>query len=240
MRVFFGWKVVAAAFVLAVFGWGIGSCGPAVFLHALRTERGWPVAVVSAAIAWHFVSGTAVIARLPAAHPRFGVAAVTRAGAMARARGLLGWALAAEPWRLFLAAPVTGAGWAATGGVAVNAVVAPWFERRRPAALALAYNGASAGGALFTPLWAALIAGHASWPRSPWWMRWRRWCSGPLAGRFFRPQPAALGLHPDGERRRPFRVPRARRRGAARRFAMCASSRWAWPSPSRSSPSSGW
>lgn len=195
---FFGWKVVAAAFVVAVFGWGIGFYGPSVFLHALHAERGWPVAAVSAAITWHYVCGAALIARLPAAYARFGTAAVTRAGALACALGLLGWALAAEPWHLFLVAPVTGAGWAATGGVAVNAVVAPWFDRRRPAALALAYNGASVGGVLFTPLWAALIAGcgfraaAAAVGALTVLVLW------PLAGRFFRPRPETLGLLPDG------------------------------------------
>ena len=198
VRVFFGWKVVAAAFVLAVFGWGIGFYGPSVFLHALHAERGWPVAVISAAITWHYVAGAALVTRLPAAYARFGVAAVTRTGALACALGLLGWALASEPWQLFLAAPVTGAGWAATGGVAINAVVAPWFDRRRPAALAFAYNGASVGGVLFTPLWAALIAGYGFLAAVAVVGVLTVLVLWPLAGRFFRPGPAALGLHPDG------------------------------------------
>jgi hypothetical protein len=37
-------------------------------------------------------------------------------------------------------------------------MVSPWFDRRRPVALSLTFNGASAGGVLFGPLWAALIA----------------------------------------------------------------------------------
>jgi len=41
--------------------------------------------------------------------------------------------------------------------VAVNAAIAPWFVRKRPAALARAYNGASIGGVVFSPLWVALI-----------------------------------------------------------------------------------
>jgi len=31
---FFGWKVLAATFTLAIFGWGVGFYGPPVFLHA--------------------------------------------------------------------------------------------------------------------------------------------------------------------------------------------------------------
>jgi hypothetical protein len=44
---FFGWRVVGAVFVLAMFGWGVGFYGPPVYLHAVRETRGWPVALVS-------------------------------------------------------------------------------------------------------------------------------------------------------------------------------------------------
>ena len=44
-------------------------------------------------------------------------------------------------------------------GAALNAMVAPWFERDRPKAISIAFNGASVGGIVFVPLWTALIAG---------------------------------------------------------------------------------
>jgi hypothetical protein len=44
------------------------------------------------------------------------------------------------------------------GVAAINAIVAPWFTRARPAALAMAYNGGNLGGVVFSPLWAASIA----------------------------------------------------------------------------------
>ena len=66
---------------------------------------------------------------------RFGLPLVTTCAAAALALGVFGWAIAAAPWQLWGAALVSGAGWAATSGVAVNAVVAPWFVRARPAAL---------------------------------------------------------------------------------------------------------
>ena len=39
---FYGWRVVAAAFVLAVCGWGMGFYGPPVYLHAVHAARGFP------------------------------------------------------------------------------------------------------------------------------------------------------------------------------------------------------
>jgi hypothetical protein len=154
---FQGRRVLAGAFVLAVCGWGLGFYGPPIYLHAVQAARGWPLALVSAAVTAHFLVGAVVVANLPALYRRFGLATVTRLGGLALAAGVLGWALAAAPWQLFAATLVSGAGWAALGGAAVNAIVSPWFVRTRPAALSMAYNGASIGGVVFSPLWVAAI-----------------------------------------------------------------------------------
>jgi hypothetical protein len=83
---------------------------------------------------------------------------VTKAGAILLAIGIVGWAVAAAPWQLFCATLLSGAGWVTIGVAAINSIVAPWFERGRPAALAMAYNGGNIGGVVFSPLWAAAIA----------------------------------------------------------------------------------
>ena len=36
MKTFYGWRVTGAAFVLAMFGWGLGFYGPPVYLHAVQ------------------------------------------------------------------------------------------------------------------------------------------------------------------------------------------------------------
>ncbi|HVR51548.1 MAG TPA: MFS transporter [Pseudorhodoferax sp.] len=158
-----GRAIVRAAFVLALFGWGVGFYGPPVFLHAVVARTGWPLPLVSAAVSLHFLFGAGVVAGLPWLHRRFGVPATTVGGAGALALGVLGWATAAEPWQLLLAALCTGGGWVPLGAAGIHAIVSPWFSARRPVALAQAYNGASVGGMVFVPLWAALI-GRAGFP----------------------------------------------------------------------------
>ncbi|MDM9558804.1 MFS transporter [Bordetella petrii] len=208
--VFMGWRVVGAAFIIALFAWGIGFYGPPIFLSELHRARGWPVALVSLAMTGHFLCGAAVVANLGWLHRRFGVANITRAGALLTAAGLLGWGHAGEPWQLFLAMPFSGAGWAMTSGAALNAMVSPWFERRRPAALGMAFNGASLGGVVFSPLWVALIAWlgfgaavlvvAAAMVATIWWLAWR----------YLALTPAALGQSPDGgEAGGPARAPAA-------------------------------
>ncbi len=198
-HIFFGWHVVGGAFTVAVFGFGIGFYGPPIFLETLHSTRGWPVSLISAAITTHFLFGALMVANLATLHRRFGMAAVTRAGAVLTALGLLGWALAREPWQLFAVTLLSGAGWGMTSGAALNAMVSPWFGRRRPAALSMAFNGGSMGGVIFSPLWVALIAGLGF----PWaascvaaavvvtlWL---------VASRYLTRTPADMGLLPDGD-----------------------------------------
>ncbi|MBC7799566.1 MAG: MFS transporter, partial [Gemmatimonadaceae bacterium] len=198
-RTFFGWRVVWAAFAVAVFGWGVGFYGPPVFLHTIHTTRGWPVSLVSAAVTCQFLFGAVVVGNLAALHRQFGLVAVTRAGAVAAAFGVLGWAMADAPWHLFGAALLGGFGFAATGPAAINAMVSPWFARRRPAALSTAYNGASVGGVMLSPLWVALIvavgfAGAAAAVGVA--MIVAVWI---LSGRYLGRTPADMGTVPDGE-----------------------------------------
>jgi MFS family permease len=195
---FFGWRVVAAAFVFAVFAWGIAFYGRSVFLHTIHETRGWSVSLISAAVTFQYLLGAGFVAYLDDAHRRFGLVAITRAGVLAFAAGTLGWGLAAAPWQLFAAAALTAAGWSATSSAAINAMLVPWFKRRRGFALSLAFNGASMGGVLFIPLWVALIerlgfaAAAATIAAAMFVILW--W----LAGRYLRPTPEALGVLPDG------------------------------------------
>lgn len=198
MPAFFGWRVVAAAFVLAVFGWGVGFYGPPIYLHRVQEQRGWSLALVSTAVTLHFVVGAVVVANLPTLYRRWGLPAVTKAGAISLALGVCGWALAAAPWQLFAATLLSGAGWVAMGGAAVNAILSPWFLRNRPAALATAYNGASIGGVLFSPLWVAGI-GLFGFPLAAGLVAIVMVVAvRVLADRYFARSPQQMGLQPDG------------------------------------------
>jgi len=155
---FQGWSVVWVAFTVAAFGFGIGFYGPAVFLQTLHTTKGWSIATISTAITVHFLLGAAIVTYLPEVHRVLGIANATILGALLSGIGILGWASATAPWHIFVAAIFSGGGWAVTSGAAINAMIAPWFDRDRPKALSHAFNGASVGGVIFTPLLVWLIA----------------------------------------------------------------------------------
>jgi hypothetical protein len=191
--------VVGAAFVLGAFGWGMGFFGPPVFLSVVRETRGWPLVLVSTAVSLQFLVGAVTGAKLAALHRRFGAAAVTKAGALSLAAGVVGWATVTAPWQLFAVSALSGAGWGAMSAAALNAIVSPWFVRSRPAALAMAYNGGSIGGVIFSPLWVAAI-GALGFPLAAAaigaFMATTMWV---LADAVFSRTPQQMGLTPDGD-----------------------------------------
>jgi MFS family permease len=211
-RRFFGWSVAWSAFTIAVLAWGAGFYGPSVFLPFLHESRGWPVSRISMAVTAHFLLSAMIIAWLPEIHRRLGIARTTFLGAVLTAVGLIAWSSSRESWQLFGAAIPSAAGWGMTSGAALNAMVARWFDRDRPMALALAFNGASVGGVLFVPLWvylirsmgfpaAALIVGGCTVAVVSY-----------LCVRFLSKSPEEMGLWPDGDGSHPpARQPKPRR-----------------------------
>ncbi|MBK7654925.1 MAG: MFS transporter [Betaproteobacteria bacterium] len=105
---------------------------------------------------------------------------------------------AASLWQLFPAAVLSAVGWAVTSGAAINAIVAPWFNRERPKAISLAFNGASVGGMLFAPLWVYLIAGLGFQSAAASVGAVAIAVLVPLSYRYFRLGPSDVGTNPDG------------------------------------------
>ena len=65
-----GWKVVACAFLIAVFGWGFGFYGIGVFLAELVERHGWATRSVASAVTVLYVAGAVLIAFVGSAFER--------------------------------------------------------------------------------------------------------------------------------------------------------------------------
>ena len=145
-----GWRVVATAFWMAVFSWGLGFYSLSLYVHHLG-EAGWPSALLSAATTGYFLLGAAAIHGVERAAARFGRRGVAIAGALLLAGGVAALPRAAHPAALLSAYAAMALGWAATSGTAISHVIGQWFEQRRGLALNLALTGASASGFLVIP-----------------------------------------------------------------------------------------
>ncbi|PZW71326.1 MFS transporter [Pseudomonas sp. URMO17WK12:I1] len=194
---FFGRTVLKCTFILAVVGWGVGFYGPPIYMQAVMERTGWPIAQVSAAVTLHFLSGTLVIANLPRIYTRFGVPVITLLGSIVLGVGVNIWAQANQLGLLYAGAICSGIGWVTLGAAAVNTLIAPWYVKERPKALGKAYNGASLGGVIFSPLWVFLIERFGFGTAALVITITAVVLMGSFAFLVFNKSPQSLGQHPD-------------------------------------------
>jgi len=150
-RLYHGWRVVGTAFVIALFGWGLGFSGVGIYLVQLQARHGWPTGEIAPAVTLYYGLGATLIVFAGRSFEQFGPRRVVAAGAAAMACGLVLLAQATRPWQVYGAFTAMSLGWASMSGAAINIIVAPWFEARRGLAISLALNGASAGGVVIAP-----------------------------------------------------------------------------------------
>lgn len=202
-RIFYGWIVVGAVFVVLVVAAGLAFYNMTVYLRAITTEQDLSVGAVSGATAAFFL--TTGIAGLPVARlierydPR-----VTIAGGALISGICLAWLGQVNAlWQLYLLYIGFGIGFAGASLVPATTLVTRWFARRRSVALSIASTGLSIGGIVVTPLSAGLISRHGLDTISPWLGLAFVVGIVPVSSLLIRSSPAALGLEPDGDPQTP-------------------------------------
>jgi MFS family permease len=154
-----GWLVVAAAFLIAMFGFGLGFYGPGVYFVVLKARHGWSVAELVPAITTYYLLGALLLFFcVGPLFEKWGTRTVIIAGIVAMAAGLFLLTMVFSRWQVYAVFAVMSFGWATMSGAAINIIVAPWFEKRRGLAVTWSMNGANAGGILVVPLLTLLIA----------------------------------------------------------------------------------
>jgi len=147
-----GWLVVAAAFFVALFGFGLGFYGPGIYLVALKARHGWSIAELSSIITTYYVLGASLLfCGVGSLFERYGPRKLLIVGIVALGIGLVLLTWVTRLWQVYAAFALMSVGWATMSGAAINIIVAPWFERRRGLAVSWALNGASAGGVIIAP-----------------------------------------------------------------------------------------
>lgn len=145
-RVFYGWWITAAAFVVLVLTVGIPFYGLPFFYDYFQHDFGWTRAQVTSGI------GLATIVALPLGGlviPRFSPKQLLLTGIVLLSASLAGFGLMRGSivlyflmWLLFMV------GYLCAGPIPHQVLISRWFVKRRGTAMALAYLGLGLGGAI--------------------------------------------------------------------------------------------
>src|SRR4051794_4591691 len=82
-----GWPVVLACFCVAVFAWGFGFYGQAVYLAELRRLHGWPTSLISLATTFFYVLAALLLPQVHRVLNRVGPRLLLLGGVLAMGGG---------------------------------------------------------------------------------------------------------------------------------------------------------
>ena len=198
-RVFYGWVIVAAAFVTMAVGVNARTAFSLLFPPILA-EFGWARGTTAATFAIGFLVSTLYSPFIGVFMDRLGPRVVFPIGLAVVAAGLALTTRIGEPWHLHATMGVLVAGGSAFTSYMGHSLVLPnWFVRKRGLAIGLAFSGVGIGSIALIPWRQRLIDGRG----------WRSACWAlavivlvvliPLNLTVPRLRPEAMGLRPDGD-----------------------------------------
>ena len=198
-RIFYGYWVLLACFLLSVISAGCGLISFSLFVTSLQTAfywsrteimTGFTVLVICAGIS------SPVIGHL--VH-RYGARKIVSLGVLSPYIGFILLSQMNELWQFYIGYILIGFGFATMGPVIGTLIVSNWFIRRRGMAIGAMLMGAGTAGIIFIPLVLVYLLPNLGWSNT--YLTFAVITGGvaiPLAALVIRTKPADMGLLPDG------------------------------------------
>lgn len=197
MRLYYGWVIVAIAFVTMAIG-VTARTAFSLFLPPIVAEFGWDRGLVAGAFSFGFFANALASPLIGRLMDRRGPRFVIEIGVVMLAAGLLLAAYVGEAWQMYLTLGLLlccGAG--CLTYTTQSQYLPHWFVRRRGLAISIAFSGAGVGAIVLMPWLQAIVEADG----------WRAACTalglmvlvvlGPI-NLGLRRRPEDIGLQPDG------------------------------------------
>jgi MFS family permease len=196
---FYGWVVVAVAFVTMGLGVNARTAFSLLFPPILD-EFGWERGMTAGAFSFGFLVSAALSPFVGRLMDRRGPRVVIETGVGLMAAGLLLAPLVRQPWQLYVTLGVLVGGGANCLGYTGQSLFLPnWFVRRRGLAMSVAFSGVGVGSVIVLP-WLQDLIGRAGWRAACWSMGVLVLALLVPLNLLLRRRPEDLGLEPDGDR----------------------------------------
>ena len=196
-KVFYGYWIVAAAFLCAFMDSGCGYYSFSLFVTPLEADLGWGRSTIMGAWTMRFLALALVSPLVGRLVDRYGVRKIMPIGAIIAGLGFVLLSQIKNLWHFYLGWTAVGIGMASLGLIPASAVVSNWFEKRRGIALGIMGIGFGAGGVL-SPLIGGYLIPNFGWRVSYFALALLMWILVPLVLLVIRTKPADMGLYPDG------------------------------------------
>ena len=195
---FYGWVVVAVAFITMAIGVNART-GFSLLFPPILDEFGWERGMTAGAFSFGFLVSAVLSPSLGRLMDRRGPRVVMELGVILMATGLLSATLVQEPWHLYVTLGVMVGGGSVCLGYTGQALFLPnWFVRRRGLAISLAYAGVGVGSIVLLP-WLQTVIGAAGWRAACWTLGIVMLVFLVPLNLLLKLRPQEMGLEPDGD-----------------------------------------
>jgi MFS family permease len=197
-RVFYGWWIVIAAFVIVFFGHGVGFYSFSVFIKPLEAHFGWSRTTISLGVVlWALMYGLSGPI-VGVAMDKLGARIVMSSSALLVGASYVLLGSLNSLAMLYVLMLLSGIGSAGVTTVPSQTLISNWFEKYRGTAMGIMMAGVGFGGLTMPPVSNAIITAF------DWRTSFRvgglllLFAIIPLAGLVVRTNPSDMGLEPDG------------------------------------------
>jgi sugar phosphate permease len=200
-KIFYGWWVVAACFVLCFLFAGAGFYSFSIFIKPLENEFGWDRAAISLTMSIHFIIGGLMGPFIGKLTQTYGPKKVMSLAAVGSGACFLLVSLTRSLWYFYVIYALLALMLCGIGVVPISSLLANWFNKRRGTATGTALVGIAAGGMLLAPLLGSITT-RFGWKASYIFLGLLVWIVAlPIIKFVIKVNPAELGLAPDGHTR---------------------------------------
>jgi MFS family permease len=197
LPIFYGWVVVAVAFVTMAIGVN-GRTAFSLLYPPILDEFGWERGATAGAFSVGFLVSMLYAPLVGFLMDRCGPRYVIALSALVVSVGFASATLTSQLWQLYASLGVLVVGTSvAMSYIGHGAFLPNWFSRRRGLAIGIAYSGVGVGSILLLP-WVQLLIDTGGWRHACWILALLVLAIAPLNLLLQRRRPQDLGLLPDG------------------------------------------
>lgn len=195
---FYGWVVVAVAFVTMGLGVNARTAFSLLF-PSILDEFGWERGMTAGVFSFGFLVSAVLSPFVGRLMDRCGPRVVIEMGVGLMAAGLMLATLVRQPWHLYATLGVlVGGGSNCLGYTGQSLFLPNWFVRRRGLAMGVAFSGVGVGSIIVLP-WLQALIGRAGWRAACWAMGILVLALLAPLNLLLKRRPEDLGLAPDGD-----------------------------------------
>ena len=200
-KIFYGWYIVAACFVLCFLFAGAGFYSFSIFIKPIENEFGWSRSAIALTMSIYLIVGGLMGPVFGRLIQQYGPKRVMNVCAICAGGCFMLVSLTRSLWYFYLVYALLAMSVCGMGVIPSSSLLANWFDKRRGRAMGISMVGISAGGLLLAPC-VAMVSAAFGWKYAFLGIGLLVWCVAlPVIGLVIKNHPSEKGLLPDGWRR---------------------------------------